>query len=214
VPGAALVELGALADVGPVPDAVASALDGSPERIDHRAHIIDTGTESWRFRHGLGRRRQTWPRPGRRARGYRPSASPLGPQVRDDSRVIFPPTWPVRQDPRDINQRARLARQLRRLPASPQQRVAKALLRRIDDISREQSDLFDELTTLIQAHTPQLLEQPGVGTVTAAVIIGRTAGAQRFRSEACFARHAGTAPIPASSGKSIRHRLHRAATAN
>jgi hypothetical protein len=59
VPGAALVELGALADVGPVPDAVASALDGSPERIDHRAHIIDTGTESWRFRHGLGRRRQT-----------------------------------------------------------------------------------------------------------------------------------------------------------
>jgi transposase len=45
--------------------------------------------------------------------------------------------------------------------------------------------------------------------VTAAVIIGRTAGAQRFRSEACFARRAGTAPIPASSGKTSRHRLHR-----
>ena len=45
--------------------------------------------------------------------------------------------------------------------------------------------------------------------MTAAVIIGRTAGAKRFRSEACFARHAGTAPIPASSGKTIRHRLHR-----
>jgi transposase len=45
--------------------------------------------------------------------------------------------------------------------------------------------------------------------VTAAVIIGRTAGAQRFRSEACFARHCGTAPIPASSGKTVRHRLHR-----
>jgi transposase len=45
--------------------------------------------------------------------------------------------------------------------------------------------------------------------VTAAVIIGRTAVAQRFRSEACFARHAGTAPIPASSGKTSRHRLHR-----
>jgi transposase IS116/IS110/IS902 family protein len=37
--------------------------------------------------------------------------------------------------------------------------------------------------------------------VTAAVIIGCTAGAQSFRSEACFARHAGTAPIPANSGK-------------
>jgi transposase len=45
--------------------------------------------------------------------------------------------------------------------------------------------------------------------VTAAVIIGRTAGAKRFRSEACFARHAGTAPIPANSGKTIRYRLHR-----
>ena len=41
------------------------------------------------------------------------------------------------------------------------------------------------------------------------MIIGRTAGAKRFRSEACFARHCGTAPIPASSGKTIRHRLHR-----
>jgi len=42
-----------------VPDAAASALDGSPERIAHRAHIIDTGTESWRFRHGVNRRKQT-----------------------------------------------------------------------------------------------------------------------------------------------------------
>jgi transposase len=105
--------------------------------------------------------------------------------------------------------RARLARQLARLPRTPQQRVAKALLRRINEISREQHDLLAELTALIQAHAPQLLQQPSVGTVTAAVIIGRTAGAQRFRSEACFARHADTAPIPASSGNTIRHRLHR-----
>jgi len=105
--------------------------------------------------------------------------------------------------------RARLARQLARLPHTPQQRVAKALLRRINEISREQHELLAELTTLIQAHAPLLLEQPSIGTVTAAVIIGRTAGAQRFRSEACFARHAGTAPIPASSGNTTRHRLHR-----
>ncbi len=105
--------------------------------------------------------------------------------------------------------RARLARQLGQLPASPQLRVAKAQLRRINEITKEQKDLFAELTALIQAHAPQLLEQRSIGTVTAAVIIGRTAGAQRFRSEACFARHAGTAPIPASSGKTTRHRLHR-----
>jgi DNA replication protein DnaC len=29
------------------------------DRLTHRAHIIDTGTESWRFRHGLNRRKDT-----------------------------------------------------------------------------------------------------------------------------------------------------------
>ncbi len=29
------------------------------DRLTHRAHIIDTGTESWRFRHGLARRKET-----------------------------------------------------------------------------------------------------------------------------------------------------------
>jgi transposase len=105
--------------------------------------------------------------------------------------------------------RARLARQLGQLPASVELRVAKAQLRRINAIEKEQKELFDELTTLLQAHSPQLLAQPRIGTVTAAIIIGRTAGAKRFRSEACFARHCGTAPIPASSGKTVRHRLHR-----
>ena len=105
--------------------------------------------------------------------------------------------------------RARLARQLGQLPASPELRVAKAQLRRINEITKEQLALFAELTELINAHNPQLLEQRSVGTVTAAVIIGRTAGAQRFRSEACFARHAGTAPIPATSGNTVRYRLHR-----
>ena len=105
--------------------------------------------------------------------------------------------------------RARLARQLGQLPASVELRVVKAQLRRLNAIEKEQHELFDELTALLKAHAPQLLEQRSIGTVTAATIIGRTAGAQRFRSEACFARHTGTAPIPASSGKTIRHRLHR-----
>jgi hypothetical protein len=45
--------------------------------------------------------------------------------------------------------------------------------------------------------------------VTAAIIIGHTAGAQRFPTDGHFARHAGTAPVPASSGTTQRHRLHR-----
>ena len=106
-------------------------------------------------------------------------------------------------DPRPARPPARAA------AGQPELRVAKAQLRRINEITKEQKELFAELTVLLQAHAPQLLEQPSIGTVTAAVIIGRTAGAKRFRSEACFARHAGTAPIPASSGNTTRHRLHR-----
>ncbi len=105
--------------------------------------------------------------------------------------------------------RANLARKLRRLPHSPQLRVAKAILKRICEIYREDGELLAELTALIEAHCPQLLAEHGCGTVTAAIIIGHTAGAKRFPTDACFARHAGTAPIPASSGNTKRHRLHR-----
>jgi transposase len=104
---------------------------------------------------------------------------------------------------------ARLTRQLARLPQSPRLRVARLLLKRITEIVREERQLFAELTSLIDAHAPQLITQPGCGTVTAAIIIGHTAGAQRFPTDGHFARHTGTAPIPASSGKTQRHRLHR-----
>ena len=104
---------------------------------------------------------------------------------------------------------AKLTRQLARLTPSPQLRVARQLLRRITEIGREERELLTELTSLLDAHAPQLLAQPGCGTVTAAILIGHTAGAQRFPTDGHFARHAGTAPIPASSGKTVRHRLHR-----
>ena len=104
---------------------------------------------------------------------------------------------------------ARLSRQLARLTPSPQLRVARLLLRRISEIVREERQLFSELTSLIEAHAPELLDQSGCGTVTAAIIIGRTAGAKRFPTDAHFAPHAGTAPVPASSGNTQRHRLHR-----
>jgi transposase len=104
---------------------------------------------------------------------------------------------------------ARLSRQLAHLPPSPRLRVAKATLKRIAAIVAEERELLSELTTLIKAHTPQLLAERGCGTVTAAIIIGHTAGAQRFPTDGHFARHAGTAPVPASSGKTQRQRLHR-----
>jgi transposase len=104
---------------------------------------------------------------------------------------------------------ARLTRQLARLAPSPQLGVARRLLRRIRDITGEERELLAELTALIDTYAPQLLDQPGCGPVAAAIIIGHTAGAQRFLTEGHFARHAGTAPVPASSGNTQRHRLHR-----
>ncbi len=105
--------------------------------------------------------------------------------------------------------RAKVARGIARLPRTPQARVAKAILKRINEIYREQGELLAEINVLIEAQCPQLLAEHGCGTVTAAIIIGHTAGTKRFPTDACFARHAGTAPIPASSGNTQRHRLHR-----
>jgi transposase len=105
--------------------------------------------------------------------------------------------------------RTRVTRQLARLPHSPQPRVARAILRRVCENYREENELLAELKTLIEAHSPTLLAERGCGPVTAAIIIGHTAGAKRFPTDACFARHTGTAPIPASSGNTKRHRLHR-----
>jgi transposase len=45
--------------------------------------------------------------------------------------------------------------------------------------------------------------------LTAAKLIGEIAGIHRFSSDAKLARLAGSAPIPASSGHTIRHRLDR-----
>jgi transposase len=56
------------------------------------------------------------------------------------------------------------------------------------------------IATLAAAVAPTLLVMPGVGALTAAKIVGETAGVSRFKSEAAFARHAGIAPIPVWSG--------------
>lgn len=66
-----------------------------------------------------------------------------------------------------------------------------------------------EIAGRVEQVAPRLLELPGCGPLSAAKIVGETARPGRFRSEACFAMHAGVAPIPASSGRTDRHRLAR-----
>jgi transposase len=56
---------------------------------------------------------------------------------------------------------------------------------------------------------PQLLDQPGIGPLLAAQLLLSWSHPGRLRSEAAFARLAGAAPIPASSGQTIRYRLDR-----
>jgi transposase len=52
----------------------------------------------------------------------------------------------------------------------------------------------------VRATAPTLLAMPGCGELTAAKLVGETAGVTRFKSEAAFARHSGVAPIPVWSG--------------
>ena len=59
------------------------------------------------------------------------------------------------------------------------------------------------------AACPELLDLPGVGVITAAQFIICWSHPGRIRSEAAFAALAGVAPIPASSGNTVRHRLNR-----
>ena len=54
-----------------------------------------------------------------------------------------------------------------------------------------------------------MLDLDGVGALTAAKIVGETAGVDRFRSKDAYARHNGTAPLPVWSANQHRHRLSR-----
>jgi transposase len=103
----------------------------------------------------------------------------------------------------------RIARRLQSLPPSARVRVARDELRRIRELTRAERALERELTAAIRRLRPDVLAEDGVGPITAATLIGRTAGAQRFPSDGHFARQAGAAPIPASSGRRDRVRLNR-----
>jgi transposase len=103
----------------------------------------------------------------------------------------------------------RIAKRLAAMTQTARVRVARDELRRIRELTRTERALERELTAAIRALRPDLLAEDGVGTITAATLIGRTAGAQRFASDGHFARQAGAAPIPAASGRRDRVRLNR-----
>lgn len=91
----------------------------------------------------------------------------------------------------------------------PVARFARDLLSRIRELSVAIRALEREIEGLVRSLGATLLELPGCGALTAAKIVGETAGISRFRSKEAFARHNGTAPVPVWSGDTTRHRLSR-----
>jgi transposase len=94
-------------------------------------------------------------------------------------------------------------------PSSVQIAICQELTAKIQTLTIRIDQLGRDLRTRVAQLAPNLLSLPGCGVLTAAKLIAETAGVARFRSEACFAMHAGVAPIPVSSGRTDRHRLCR-----
>ena len=85
----------------------------------------------------------------------------------------------------------------------------RSIARRLLQLTAEERELAREIETITRKLAPQLLEQPGVGPHAAAQLVLSWSHQGRITSEAAFARLAGAAPIPASSGQTIRYRLDR-----
>ena len=73
-------------------------------------------------------------------------------------------------------------------------------------LGRDAKRYQDQLAELVRSLDQTLLDEPGIGPISAAKLLA--CDPVRFKNEAAFARCNGTAPIPASSGKTVRYRLN------
>lgn len=85
----------------------------------------------------------------------------------------------------------------------------RAAARRVQGLDAESNDLESQIEILVQELAPRLLKEHGVGALSAAELLCAWSHRGRLRSEAAFAALAGAAPIPASSGQTVRYRLNR-----
>jgi len=91
----------------------------------------------------------------------------------------------------------------------------RSLARRWQVLQAEIDDLAAQLTPLVTAAVPQLVALPGIGIDTAGqLLVPAGDNPARLRTERSFARLCGVAPIPASSGRTGRHRLNRGGDRN
>jgi transposase len=108
-----------------------------------------------------------------------------------------------------------LAGRLLRLRAQPHATTSeRVILEVLRDLARRARDLTTRADThkatldeLIRGLDATLLDEPGIGPISAAKLL--VCDPHRLKGEAAFARCNGTAPLPASSGQTTRHRLSR-----
>ena len=86
-------------------------------------------------------------------------------------------------------------------------RLASEVLRDVRTLDRKIADLNARVEAEVEASGSTLTQIFGVGPILAATILGTVGDVGRFPSKAHFASYAGTAPVEASSGKVVRHRL-------
>jgi len=85
----------------------------------------------------------------------------------------------------------------------------RSVARRYRDLSEEIAELEVQIERVAREVAPQLMALDGVGPDTAAtLLIAAGDNPERLKSEASFAHLCGTAPVQASSGKVVRHRLN------
>ena len=85
--------------------------------------------------------------------------------------------------------------------------LASEVLRDVRTLNRKIADLNERIEAEVQASGTTLTQIFGVGPILAATIIGAVGNVGRFPSKGHFASYSGTAPLEASSGDVVRHRL-------
>jgi transposase len=121
---------------------------------------------------------------------------------------------PLRGQLRPLSRQRLLRRCARLQPPSDQPSYGQLLAlcacaHRVLALQAEAAELEQAIAALVRELAPALLNQPGVGPISAAHLLIAWSHHGRIKSDAAFARLAGAAPIPASSGKTVRHRLDR-----
>jgi transposase len=95
-------------------------------------------------------------------------------------------------------------------PAKARRQLAVDLVRDIRALDQRITTVQQRLQAAVTQSNTTLVELVGIGPVLAAKFLGEVGDIGRFPTKARFAAHNGTAPIEASSGQVVRHRLSRA----